>query len=260
MGSGSRTIKRAVEILRAVSKLQNRGAGLARVAKEAGLPFSTTHRIITGLVEGGLVHQNPQNKKYFLSIEFFNLGAASQQFNVKDRLSVALDRICHRTEDTVYLMVKSGNEALCLDRLVGKFPIRAETLDVGGRRPLGIGTGSLALLAFLPDAQTEIIINANKLFYPSCKNLSADDIRGLVKKASKTGFVLSEELFFEGITALAFPIYAPNEGLIAAISVAAISKRLKKDRQKEVAKIITSEIEAIGFAVCRNDENKNCGN
>lgn len=253
MKNGSRTIRRTVDVLRAVSKLQGSGAVLSRIAREADLPVSTTHRLIASLVEAGLLHQEISSKTYFLSIEIYYLGTTAQQFNVKDRLRLAMEGICQKTEDIVYLMVRSGNEALCLDLVVGKFPIRAETLDIGGRRPLGIGTASLALLSFLPDYRVETIITANQGLYPKYNNISPDKIRALIKAARELGFVLSEGVFFEGITAMGFPIYDNKAGLIAAISVAAISKRLRGERLKEVAEIIKTEIEKSSFTLWPKD-------
>ena len=47
------------------------------------------------------------------------------------------------------LSLPSGIESLCIDVEEGTYPIRANYLRVGSRRPLGVGAGSLALLAWL---------------------------------------------------------------------------------------------------------------
>jgi DNA-binding IclR family transcriptional regulator len=39
----------------------------------------------------------------------------------------------------VFLLVRSGFHAVCLDRADGPFPIRSFTGDIGGRIPLGLG-------------------------------------------------------------------------------------------------------------------------
>jgi len=52
--------------------------------------------------------------------------------------------------DTVYLVVRSGMEAVCLERIEGPSPVRVLTLDSGSRRPLGLGAGGLAILPRYP--------------------------------------------------------------------------------------------------------------
>src|SRR5690606_39494348 len=55
----------------------------------------------------------------------------------------------------------SDLDAVCIDRAEGSFPIRVLTQNVGTRRPLGIGSGSLALLAAAPDDEVDNILRRN---------------------------------------------------------------------------------------------------
>ena len=103
----------------------------------------------------------PSPNCHHLGIELFLLAGAAQQFSLRNQFRTALERIASETGDTVFLLIRSGNDALCIDRVEGKFPIRTIMIDIGARRPLGIGAGSLALIAFLPDAQFEVILSAN---------------------------------------------------------------------------------------------------
>ena len=55
----------------------------------------------------------------------------------------------------------SGCESVCLEPRPGTFPIRANYLDVGSRRPLGVGAGSLALLIALPPDERARVMATN---------------------------------------------------------------------------------------------------
>jgi DNA-binding IclR family transcriptional regulator len=70
-------------------------------------------------------------------------------------------RLCASLGDSIFLLVASGFDAICLDRSEGPFPIRSFTGDIGGRIALGVGQGSLAILAFLPEAEREEVIRFN---------------------------------------------------------------------------------------------------
>ena len=67
--------------------------------------------------------------------------AAKHRFSFVRLAEPALERLAHRTQDTVYLVARVGDEIVCLDAREGSFPIKALTLNVGDRRPLGIGAG-----------------------------------------------------------------------------------------------------------------------
>ncbi len=64
---------------------------------------------------------------------------------------------------------------MCIDRVEGKFPIRTILVDVGTRRPLGIGVGSMALIAFLPEEELNAMLAKNAQRYPQYKNLTEKD-------------------------------------------------------------------------------------
>ena len=74
-------------------------------------------------------------------------------------------KLAEQTQDTVYLSERRGLEAVCTARALGDYPIKALTLDVGIRRPLGVGAGGLAILCALPEAEADEIIEANASRY-----------------------------------------------------------------------------------------------
>ena len=45
----------------------------------------------------------------------------------------------------------SRHDLVCIDRKTGDYPIKVFTVEIGIRRPLGVGAGSIAVLAAMPD-------------------------------------------------------------------------------------------------------------
>src|SRR5438445_12749 len=118
------------------------------------LPQPTTHRLLQQLVEEGLVEQSEQTRLYRLSIDFFALAArAGDHGGFRELCRPSLLRLGASLGDSVFLLVRSGFDAVCLDRHEGPFPIRTFTGDIGGRVPLGVGQGALVILANLPEAE-----------------------------------------------------------------------------------------------------------
>ncbi|MFP3570365.1 helix-turn-helix domain-containing protein, partial [Paraburkholderia sp. SIMBA_030] len=51
-----------------------RGASAADLARSAGLPFSTTYRLLGSLTRDGFVDYEPDGRRYHLGLRVFQLG------------------------------------------------------------------------------------------------------------------------------------------------------------------------------------------
>src|SRR6185436_15021685 len=109
------------------------------------------------------------------------------------------------TADTVYLSVRLGDVAICLDRVEGAYPIRTLTLKVGDRRPLGIGAGSLALLAFLPLDEVRRLVAASA---KALAEFGFDPAKLLtvVQTARRLGYAYNDGRLIPGMNAVGVPV------------------------------------------------------
>jgi len=245
---GAQSIYRTIAILRAVAKYNDQGAGLSKIARSVSLPTTTTLRILSVLVQEGLITFDPLSKSYQIGMELFVLGTAAQQFTLRERFRSALEKVAQETGETAYLVVRSGTDSQCLDRVMGEYPIQVLTFEVGERRPLGIGAGSLSIMAFLPEDQAEKIIATNVLRYPQYRGKTADDIRAMVVQARKLGYGYSDGNVSPDTIGVGAVIHDKKGKVVAAMSVAGIVKRMDKKRQEEIVRLIKKEIIATGFS------------
>lgn len=144
---------------------------------------------------------------------------------------------------TIYLSERSGLEAVCTLRALGDYPIKSLALDVGIRRPLGVGAGGLAILCALPPDEAESIIEANAPKYEKYGFVSADYLREAIKVGRNQGYAFLDSVVTPGTAAIG--IAFPPENPIAALSVAAISGRLDSLRRDEVARLLRQQIRII---------------
>jgi DNA-binding IclR family transcriptional regulator len=152
---GTKSVSRAISLLRAVARYNEDGAHLSTLARNVDLHVVTARRLLSVLAVEGLVSFDPQTKLYKIGIALYHIGSAAKQFEIREKLRSTLEKIADETEDTVFLFVRRSNDAVCIDRIEGRYPIRALSVDVGMSRPLGIGASGLALIAFLPHNQFE---------------------------------------------------------------------------------------------------------
>lgn len=250
--TGTQSIQRAARLLRELAASNRQGTRLIDIAQSSGLQRPTVHRMLKCLAAENLVTQDPKSRRYYLGPLVFELGiTAGPRFNIRDLCSDALDRIAAETGDTVFLNIRSGDDALCVDRREGSFPIKTFTVDVGVRRPLGVGAGGLAMLNALPEDEMEEVLAriANRL--PAYGKLTAADVVSMIKRARKINYALNEVCTIPGVTALGAAIFDPSGRPLAAISVSTINSRMTTPRQRDIAELLRREVRAIEKQLAR---------
>jgi DNA-binding IclR family transcriptional regulator len=248
--SGTQTIQRASLLVRLIASRSRTGMRLAEVVQHSKLERPTAHRMLKCLVEEGFLMQSADSHEYFLGPLIFELGlAASPQFNLPDACRESMERIAGKSGDTVFLSVRSGYDSVCIDRKEGAYPIKALTLEVGTRRPLGVGAGGLALLLRLTDEAVEEIIRANAKRLAAYHKLTMPLLQKTLQRSRKLGYALNDSHIIPGATTLGLPIVNRYGHPFASISMAAISSRMTPPRQAELVAMLAEEIAIIERAM-----------
>jgi DNA-binding IclR family transcriptional regulator len=207
------------------------------------------------LAAENMVQQDPETHRYYLGSMVFELGlTAAPRFNLREICHPALTRIAEATGDTVFLTQRSGLDAVCLDRREGAFPIKTFTLEIGMRRPLGVGIGSLAILAGLPDEEIREIIASNAPRLPEY-GLTPATLLSQVKKAQKLGYAVRETPSLAGVRSIGQALHNRSGVPFAALSVSAISSRMTEKRVAELAALLKNEARLIEKQLTAGPEN-----
>ncbi len=215
---GAQSIFRVLRILKYVGAAPARGVGLTDVARDLGLTPPTAHRMLSALLQEGFLALNPKLKTYSLGRESYILGlAAESRHGIKAIAESAVLRLAESTGDTSFLSVRSGHEAVCVDRKTGDFPIKILTLEVGHRRPLGVGAGSLALLAFLPNDDIErVLARYDASAAPDLPSTAM--LREDIAAARKQGYALNPGRIIPDMLGVGVPVYDREQHVVVALA------------------------------------------
>jgi DNA-binding IclR family transcriptional regulator len=243
--SGTQSIERALTLMREIAAHNRMGSRLLDLASRTGLQRPTVHRMLKCLTLENMVLQDPDSHRYYLGPMVFELGlTAAPRFNLRDICHPAMNRIAEATGDTVFLTQRSGLDAVCVDRQEGTFPIKTFTLEIGMRRPLGVGTGSLAILAALSDEEVRHVINANAPRLPEY-GLTPTSLLAQVKRAQKLGYAVREMPSLAGVRSIGHALHNQSGMAFAALSVSAISSRMNEKRVIELATMLRNETRLV---------------
>ncbi|HBI83203.1 IclR family transcriptional regulator [Orrella sp. NBD-18] len=235
--SDSSAAQKVCRILKALSSPSPQR--LTDIAVGSGVNKATALRLLEEMMAEGFVLRDPQSKRYVLGDEAITLGLAMQgRDHIRDRARPAILKLADLCGDTVLLSTRSGRDAVCIDREFGSFPIRANYLDLGMRRPLGVGAGSLALLAWLPDDEVQAVLELNQSViekkYPL---LSIDMIKQEVTRSRERGYAMLLDVVVRQMGGIGVPIFGRDGRPFASLSVAALTDRIVGRREMLVSEL-----------------------
>ncbi|MFT3816750.1 MAG: IclR family transcriptional regulator [Rubrivivax sp.] len=244
--SPTQSLDRAIGLLDEVAGRAREGASLTELARATTLSKATAHRLLGGLKALGLVEYDAVRRRFHPGLRLYRMGlAAAAHFDIVDMARPSLERLAEETEDTVYLSLRVGDRAMCLARREGSFPIRTLTLNVGDYRPLGLGAGSLALLAFAPDDEVDGIVQRNRAALQHNPNFDALNLKHMVAEARGRGYAINDGLMLPEMAAIGVPVRDLSGRAVASLSVATIRSRMQGERRISIAQRLLDEARAL---------------
>ncbi len=239
--TGTQTVDRSFQLLKEICARNANGATLPQLVQTFGWHRTTVHRLLKCLIRQGAVRQAPASRKFFLGPLAMEISVAVRpQQDLRALFSAATARVAEQTGDTAFLIMRSGNDAVCLDRRLGSYPIKTVVVEVGTHRPLGIGAGSLAILGALPDADMERIVRDNARRLAQYER-TPEAIMKSARAMRKAGYASVPVHGVEGATAVGVPILDAHGIPIAGLSVAAITTRMSRSRQHTLVRMLHAE-------------------
>ena len=239
-------VSRAFGLLRLLGEAGPGGIRLTEIAARAGLPRPSVHRMLRTLAAEGVVAFDVRSKRYTLGLALFVLVAqAGDTLGLRDLARPTLLRLTASLGETLFLLVHNGYDAICVERTAGPLPIRSFTGDIGGRVPLGIGQGSVAILAFLPPAERDEVIRHN---LPRMRDIGGPDeasLRAELAQVRRDGHCGGAAGLIPGMAGLGAPILDQDGRAVAAISIGTTTDRLTPDRAAVIADMLKREAAGI---------------
>jgi DNA-binding IclR family transcriptional regulator len=244
---GSQSVDRALRLLALVGRETAAGLPLSEIVEKSRLNKPTVRRLLLALMRAGLVEQEARTRRYHLGEEAFVLGLLSgHRHGLLDLAMPSLRALSDSTLDTSFFSIRRDRFAICLHREEGTWPVRTHALQAGDQHPLGVGAGSLAMLAALPDSEVAEMIEANGAIlaarYPA---YSPAQLQGDISLARARGFALNPGRIVTSSWGIGVAVRYPDRRIAGALSLAAIDSRMQPQRQDELAALLRHEARQV---------------
>lgn len=231
---GVQSIDRAVGILRCFDE-QHPRLGITDVSRMTGLSTSTAHRLLTSMMDNGLIRQM-SDRKYTLGpmlIQISRSGAVPT--SMRDAALPHMTRLRDKAGETVGLhALLPSLERAVIDQVESKEPLRRTYTEFGMPIPLILGAPGKVLLAHLPfEVQERVLAQPIPQATPTTPT-DPKDLRDQLTEIRQRNFALSYSERTAGIRTIASAVFQTGGTLVAAISVSAPAIRMSADRMVEL--------------------------
>jgi DNA-binding IclR family transcriptional regulator len=243
--SGAQSLRRALAVLRVLAAGRETGLPLSEVVAATGLTRPTAHRLVHVLMEEGIVERSARTKRFAIGQQVPELALARQS---RSALIVAsepyLSQLSREVGDTLFLTVRTGLDSLCVGRLIGTYPIQVLSIEVGARRPLGVSSAGIAILAAVSPSEARQIIARNQVRFGAYRTTPANALEQIAA-ARQRGYGIHHIGLVPGTKAISATIRGLDGGPVAAITIAAIRSRLGPRRESEVGELLMNTAHSI---------------
>lgn len=156
-----RTIDRLVNILHCFTGDKTVWS-LSELSVRLGLPKSTLHRFLVGLERHDILRRD-ENGKWLLGHQLFIWGSlAVESTGLRQVAATIMRELADRTGETVLLTEYRNGDVICIEKIETSHSVRL-AMNVGAVRAPHAGASSKVLLAFLPEAEMNRVINVRGL-------------------------------------------------------------------------------------------------
>jgi IclR family transcriptional regulator, acetate operon repressor len=231
---GVQSVDRALDILELLAAGPGT-LGVTEVARGAGLPPGTAHRLLVALAGRGWVRQDA-GRRYGLGPAALVLRDASGQ-ELASLAAQSLRDAVEATGETANLAVLDGDAMVYLAQAPSPHTLRIFA-EVGRRVPLhSTAVGKVALAALGSDAALARVGTLPPPRTPRTLT-STPALRAELDRVRELGHAVDDEEQETGVRCVAVPVPLPGSPLVAALSVSGPTERLTRRRAEEAVPVL----------------------
>jgi DNA-binding IclR family transcriptional regulator len=216
---------------------------VAMIAKRAGLPVSTTYRIVAELEEWGALRKGSDGR-YQIGFRIWELGQQAGR-RLRDRAHPYLQDLFDLTQDNVHLAIRDGLQSLYVDKVYNsrKLPVVSR---VGGRLPMHATAVGRVLLAAQPDWFITAYLE-RELEAPTPRTVTdAAELAAVLRAVQKDGYSITVEQMRLGAISVAVPVIYEQE---AVASVGLVFEANRTADAYRLLPMLKGTAEKIGAAM-----------
>ena len=191
---------------------------LSDISRHAGLPLTTTHRLVRELTAWGALERSAAGS-YHIGLRLWEVASlAPRGLRLREIALPYLEDLYEATHENVQLAVREGLELVFVERLLGRDAVPVLT-RVGGRFALHATGVGLVLLAFAPaEVQEQVLDGPLERWTPETITSPAR-LRRVLADVRQRDYAVSDRQVTMDSLSVGAPIRAAGDEVVAALSL-----------------------------------------
>ncbi|WP_374625328.1 IclR family transcriptional regulator [Devosia sp.] len=239
-------VTKALQVLDYVAR-QGHDVTLTETVQELGLPKTTVFRYLQTLSAAGFLSHDQQRDRYGVGGRFRQLGQIDRSLMaLREVAQPEMRQLVETFHETVNLAVLSESEVVYIDMLEPERPVKAQA-RIGYRHPAHSTSLGKAMVAFLPDAGG---LADRDRDLPAMTHRTLTDARKFrrqVEDVRRRGYAVEIGENEDGLMCVGVPILDRAGYPVAAISLSAPERRMKRERTDAAAVALKVAAERISM-------------
>ena len=234
--TGTQAVDRATSLLIAILNSPEPPL-LSQLARELGLPKSTTSRILGALERQGLIRRDRNSAYLGGEVLLKYASAQNQDSTLINRMRPVLESLADKTSESINLAVPGSDDLKIIDQVDGKHLLGA-TNWIGRNVPYHASALGKVLLAFGAAA-----IPSGNLHSKTARTItSRTQLNSELEKVRKAGFAIIDNELENGLVAVAAPVFNHDGKVVAAISISGPDARIGREHLIKFGELIIKEL------------------
>ena len=229
------SIEKTLEILIAFAE-SNHELGTVELSELTGIHKATTSRILSTLLDFGIVTKNFETRKYYLGPLVYRLATtrSSQWISALVALSKPhIDELRDRIDENISLEVWAENKTIACYIAECKNPVRVAEMAVDVL-PLHAPAGAKAILSFISVEHVKRLLPERFPKLTENTTTTRSEFLSRLKAFNKQGYSVDNEELYNGVYALGVPVFDQLSRPVSAVSAILPATRAVEEREAEI--------------------------
>lgn len=236
----------ALDVLETLA-IAKSGQTLSDLARSAGLPKTSVHRLLYTLESEGYVWRNARTGRFNLGLRMFHLATLGlHRTSIAERVRPILYSLVSSTGLTVTLALPDHGQAVVIETIDGNSRLGGM---IGRRKSLhctGIGK---ALLAYMPEEEVGTVIRRGLQRFNENTIVSPKKLLQELSRIREAGYSIGDEEETIGLRCIGVPICDMAGQRIAAMSIAGTTGEIRPDNTGTLSRQICAAAQDVSRAL-----------
>jgi len=239
-----KSLRTGLRVLREFEE-NKRDFTVTELAQRCDLSKSQVSKILSALVDSGLLVQDPVTRTYAVGLRSYVLGSRFTNYDVLCQAATPVMReLLSRTGHSVRLSVPDGDQSLYLIGLEGPM-----FMDTGWRSgstvPIGASSAGRVLMAFMDPERREHLLDQPVPAITPHTVRDRGEIEKRVAAVRREGFCLQRNESSLGLGVVSVPLFRAGQQIVGALGLAFPSHRVAAEEESGMIAALHDAARAI---------------